>query len=409
MNNQTAVQSSDQQQGGAVAQFRPPRLPFHPQITESFGIQKSEWKALVEAIYPGAQSVDSVIMALSYCKARKLDPFKRPVYIVPIWDRAAGCMVDTVWPGISELRTTAHRTGLFAGRDKTEFGPVKQRQWKDKNGKPVIVEFPEWAQVTVYRMVAGVKVPFEGPQVWWEETYAGDKNDVPNSMWQRRPRGQLDKCAEAAALRAAFPEEMGDDMTDDEVGIIQAKGNVGGIINGEAEEIRPDRQVTAQQQKVVENVFSDLISEWGEVVGAHRTPLAWAGAFCAAVEEAENRAAMYEHNAEALADLEKVRPDLYRDAMQYAPAMPEEEQVDDQKAEEERPDAGATADPVPSAADVTAAYNAIVKNRNLAEFKAARKRYAKLFSRMADDERRKLEDDLDEAQAALEGGNAGDE
>jgi hypothetical protein len=36
-------------------------------------------------------------------------------------------------------------------------------------------------------------------------------------MWRRRTRGQLDKCAEAAALRAAFPEELGNDYSAEEM------------------------------------------------------------------------------------------------------------------------------------------------------------------------------------------------
>ena len=36
-------------------------------------------------------------------------------------------------------------------------------------------------------------------------------------MWQQRPYGQLGKCAEAAALRKAFPEEIGNDYTAEEM------------------------------------------------------------------------------------------------------------------------------------------------------------------------------------------------
>lgn len=196
-----------------VAVIRPPRLPYPAAVEERFGIDKAGWKALVEAVFPAAQSADSVILALSYCKARKLDPFKRVIHIVPVWDSQQRRMVETVWPGIAELRTTAFRTGDFAGRDPSEFGPTINR----KVGS-VQIEFPEWAQVTVYRMVKGQRCPFPGPRVYWLEAYAQQKRDdpSPNSMWAKRPRGQLDKCAEAAALRAAFPEEIGGDLIDDE-------------------------------------------------------------------------------------------------------------------------------------------------------------------------------------------------
>src|SRR5690606_5878577 len=136
----------------------PPRLPYHPAIEERFGIDKSQWKALVEAVFPLATTTDSVILALSYCKARKLDPFKRVVHIVPIWNKQIGRMVDTVWPGIGELRTTAHRTGCYAGKCETLFGPDVH---EELGGVPMV--FPEWAQITVKRIVCGQVVEFAGP------------------------------------------------------------------------------------------------------------------------------------------------------------------------------------------------------------------------------------------------------
>jgi phage recombination protein Bet len=200
--------------------LRTARLPYHPIIKKEFGYDEHAWKALVEAIFPAAQTPESIRLALSYCKARKLDPFKRCIHIVPIWDSNKRCNVDTIWPGIGELRTTAHRTGDYAGRDKTEFGPMKKQKWNNTE-----VEFPEWAQVTVYRMVKNERVAYAGPQVYWLETYASTKDGSPNSMWSKRPRGQIDKCAEAAALRAAFPEEIGNEYIDAEAhpGTVQRK------------------------------------------------------------------------------------------------------------------------------------------------------------------------------------------
>lgn len=193
----------------------PPRLQFHPAIEERFGIDRASWKALVEAIFPNAATTESVVLALSYCRARKLDPFKRTIHIVPIWNRQLKQMVDTIWPGIGELRTTAFRTGEYAGRDEARFGPTIVL---GKVGK-IDMNYPEWCAVTVYRLIKGNRVAFYGPKVYWIETYAtaGRDDDSPNEMWRNRPIGQLEKCAEAAALRAAFPEEIGGDLIEDEV------------------------------------------------------------------------------------------------------------------------------------------------------------------------------------------------
>jgi phage recombination protein Bet len=194
----------------------PPRLPYHPALQERFGVGQAEWRALVDAVFPLAKETSSIILALSYCRARNLDPFKKPIHIVPMWNSAVGRMVETVWPGIGELRTTAFRTGQYAGRDEARYGETITRKVGSAE-----VEFPEWCQVTVYRLLGGQRLPFPGPRVYWLESYAvkggKDKDQSPNEMWRRRPFGQLDKCAEAAALRAAFPEEVGNEYAAEEM------------------------------------------------------------------------------------------------------------------------------------------------------------------------------------------------
>lgn len=256
----TAVATSPRnQQGGDVQAFAPPRLPFHPAIQERFGVTKAEWKALVEAVFPLATSTDSIVLALSYCKARKLDPFKKNIHIVPIWNSQLKRMVDTIWPGIGELRTTAFRTGQYAGRGDTVFGP----DVTEKLGS-VTVTYPEWAQVTLSRTVEGMPVQFAGPRVYWKETYSTAKRDdpSPNAMWLRRPRGQLDKCAEAAALRSAFPEELGNEHTDDEIGLQ-------GVTDAKAQFVGEERGVSSLENKLgLNETDTGTVDVPGEVVDA---------------------------------------------------------------------------------------------------------------------------------------------
>ena len=203
----------------------PTRIPFHPIVEQRYGIAAESWRALVDAVFPSARTIEGVMLALSYCKSRNLDVFKRPVHIVPIWNSALNKEVETVWPGIGELRTTAFRTGSYAGAEPAEFGPDLTQAFRGQVGRgdrqrsvEETVTFPEWCQITVYRLDrTGTVRKWPGPRVYWLETYQKQgRSEVPNEMWARRARGQLEKTAEAAALRRAFPEEIGEEYIGDE-------------------------------------------------------------------------------------------------------------------------------------------------------------------------------------------------
>jgi phage recombination protein Bet len=215
-------------QGGQVALVEP-RILMPIEAKAEFAIDIPQWRVLVEAIFPAAKTPAAVLMALEYCRRRNLDIFKKPVHIVPMWSSQLGKMVETVWPGIAELRTTAFRTGEYAGAEAIEWGPVLERHFVDQQEKWVnrervveqveaTVRFHEWGRITVYRKIGGEVCRFVGPQVYWEETYASiGKTIVPNDRWQRAPRGQHEKTVEAAALRRAFPEELGGEYAAEEM------------------------------------------------------------------------------------------------------------------------------------------------------------------------------------------------
>jgi phage recombination protein Bet len=232
------------------------RIPYHPIVQERYGIAPESWRALTDAVFPSAQSIEGVILALSYCKSRNLDVFKRPVHIVPIWNSDQNRYVETVWPGIGELRTTAFRTGDYAGADPATFGPDITHEFSGEIGRSnnkrhvsVRVTFPEWCQVTVYRTVRGQPRPWPGPRVYWLETYSRmGRSDVPNDMWQKRARGQLEKCAEAAALRKAFPEEIGEQYISDEIG-------------EDMKDITPAREMAAQAPMAGNGASADPMDE----------------------------------------------------------------------------------------------------------------------------------------------------
>lgn len=176
------------------------------------GMDNRQFRVIKEILYPNVQKDETLLMAIDYCKARNLDIMKRTIQIVPIWDSKTKSMKDTIWPSIAEIRITATRTGKYAGRTEAEFG---EEIIENLGGAEVI--YPKWCKISVYRLVGGEKCEFS-TKLFWKETYKTAKNDTlaPNSMWAKRSYAQLEKCAEAAALRAAFPEEAGNDYIAEE-------------------------------------------------------------------------------------------------------------------------------------------------------------------------------------------------
>jgi hypothetical protein len=187
----------------AVATIQPARMQMPAHLAEEYDLNQDSWRALVEAVFPSAETVGAVAMALAYCKKNHLDIFQRPVHIVPMW--TGGRKIETVWPGIAQLRIIAQRQPDFGGYDECEFGPdvteTFQGKAKGSGGSTYDVQaevtYPEWARFTVYKIINGARIPMPGPKVWWRETFSNKATaagECPNEMWHRRPRGQLEKC-----------------------------------------------------------------------------------------------------------------------------------------------------------------------------------------------------------------------
>ena len=217
MSNVLAI---NQQPGGALA------------LTEGELIE-----VLQSSLYPGA-SVPSIKMVISYCKASNLDPMQKPVHIVPMkvssgrkddkgWDIKENR--DVIMPGIGLYRIQGARTGEYAGVSTPTFGPTRTLEfaaesWEDGDGGRRVkrqtkasMDYPEWCEITVQRLVNGVPRDFPAREYWMENYATKSPGSVePNQMWRKRPFGQIAKCAEAQALRKAFPE-VGSAPTADEM------------------------------------------------------------------------------------------------------------------------------------------------------------------------------------------------
>ena len=139
-----------------------------------------------------------------------LDPLTKHIYFI----KRGGKM--TIQTGIDGFRTIADRTGQYIGSNDPVF---------TGNGK-----FPDKATVTVSKVVQGVVGEFTASARWSE--YYPDKNSF---MWDKMPHTMLGKCAEALALRKAFPAQLSGLYTGDEMD--QAGDE--GIPSGNVKNINP--------------------------------------------------------------------------------------------------------------------------------------------------------------------------
>lgn len=152
-----------------------------------------EQERIILNTFLGGASKEEAQVLLTTVARRRLDPFSRQVYFVKRWDNVKREEVWAIQTSIDGLRAIAERTGKYDGQDE----PV----WGDENGET-------FCKVRVYRKDwsagrAAVGIAYAS------EFVQRKKDGEPTQFWARMPRHMLAKCAEALAIRKAFPEDTG--------------------------------------------------------------------------------------------------------------------------------------------------------------------------------------------------------
>lgn len=152
---------------------------------------------LIKRTVAKGTSDDELALFLQVAQRTGLDPFTRQIYAIMRWDSKANRSVMSIQVGIDGMRSTADRTEAYAPGSETVY---------------------EYRNDKLHKATAFVKKFSHG--VWHEVSESAYFSEYAQGspMWQKLPHVMLAKCAEARALRRAFPQQLGGIYAKEEMG-----------------------------------------------------------------------------------------------------------------------------------------------------------------------------------------------
>lgn len=188
-----------------------------PEVVHRQGFGHEQVELIKRTICAGATD-DELALFIKVAERTGLDPFARQIHAVKRWDSDKGMNVMSIQVGIDGFRLIAERTHRYAGR----LGPYwcgEDGEWlMDDKGRP-----KPWLKATPpSAAMVGVRHRDYVEPLYAIATWASyvqtKKGGAVTHMWATKGDLMLAKCAEALALRGAFPAELSGLYTDDEMG-----------------------------------------------------------------------------------------------------------------------------------------------------------------------------------------------
>lgn len=176
---------------------------------------------------------DELALFIEQCRRTGLDPFARQIYAVrrKQWNAQSRSYEEAqvIQVSIDGFRLVADRTRKYAG----QVGPW----WCGPDGEWQEVWLSEEAPAAA--KVGVMRHDFHQPLyaiALFKSYVQTNGHGEPVSRWKTDPAGMIAKCAEALALRRAFPQEMSGLYTTEEMGQADNPQNGGSVMptNGAA-------------------------------------------------------------------------------------------------------------------------------------------------------------------------------
>lgn len=188
----------------------PKRIGRKAKMTEAIVVHKDvsgpleftpQQCAMIRDTYANGANEKEFQVLMEVAKIRRLNPLLRQVHFVKRRDYQRDKDIWSVQVSVDGLRAIAERTGKYDGQDEPEYE-------RDKDGLIIA------CKVKVYRK------DWTRPAVgvaYWSEYVQTKRDGTVTKFWADMPHVMIAKCAEAIAMRKAFPEDMGGLYVDEEM------------------------------------------------------------------------------------------------------------------------------------------------------------------------------------------------
>jgi phage recombination protein Bet len=183
-----------------LSEHRPTAVVVHRDVSAPLEFTPQQ-QAMIRDTYANGASQKEFEVLMEVAKVRRLNPLLRQVHFVKRRDYQKDKDIWSVQVSVDGLRAIAERTGKYDGQDEAEY---------ERNNEGLIIA----CRVRVYRK------DWSRPAIgvaYWSEYVQTKKDGSPTKFWADMPHVMIAKCAEAIAMRKAFPEDMGGLYVDEEM------------------------------------------------------------------------------------------------------------------------------------------------------------------------------------------------
>lgn len=206
---------------------------------------------LIKSVFFKGCSNEEVELFLHVCKKTGLDPMMKQIYPVKRWSSAEKKEIMTCQTSIDGFRLIAERTGRYSpGREAAYI--------YDKEGNVIS------ATSYVKKMTADGTWHEVAATAFFEEYAQKTKEGKVTQFWDRMPHVMLAKCAEALALRKAFPADLSGIYTSDEMGQAQTEHKSTTVIQA-PELISPEQAEDIESKLKGRDSLRKKLFDWAEI------------------------------------------------------------------------------------------------------------------------------------------------